>query len=96
MTWNVTSFDAFSKVNIKYDLHVLVHVLERGYFRQFVVSFKKFQKYIFFYREPALALDKKFPEPEPPQNRPAPKPCKKRYKDTLVPYQCCQVENMQL
>ena len=25
----LTSFDVFSKVNIKYDLHVLVHVLER-------------------------------------------------------------------
>ena len=70
------------------------------YFRQFVVSFKKFQNYVLFYQEselePEPAPDKKFPEPEPPQNLPAPKPCKKRYKDTLVPYQCCQVENMQL
>ena len=27
--WNLTSFDVFSNVNIKYDLHVLVHMLER-------------------------------------------------------------------
>ena len=26
---NLTSFDVFSKVNKKYDLHVLVHVLKR-------------------------------------------------------------------
>ena len=29
ITWNFTSFDVFSKVNINYDLYVLVHVLER-------------------------------------------------------------------
>ena len=29
ITWNLTSFDFFSKVNIKYDLHVLAHLLER-------------------------------------------------------------------
>ena len=28
ITWNLTSFDFFSKVNIKYDMHLLVHVLE--------------------------------------------------------------------
>ena len=28
ITWNLT-FDAFSKVNINYDLYVMVHVLER-------------------------------------------------------------------
>ena len=42
-------------------------------FRQFVVSFKKFQNYVLFYQEPEPAPDKKFPEPEPPQNRLAPK-----------------------
>ena len=29
ITWYLTSFDVFSKVKIKYNLHVLVHVLER-------------------------------------------------------------------
>ena len=33
-------------------------------FKQFVVSFQKFHNYVLFYQEP-----------EPPQNRPAPKPC---------------------
>ena len=42
----------------------------RTYFRPFVVGFKKFQNYFLFNQVP----DKKFPEPEPPQNRPAPKP----------------------
>ena len=44
----------------------------RTYFRHFVVSFQKFQNHVLFYQEPAP--DKKFLEPEPPQNRPAPKP----------------------
>ena len=44
----------------------------RTNFRQFVVSFKKFQKYVLFYQEPE-------PEPEPPQNRSAPKPCSQNY-----------------
>ena len=35
----------------------------RTYLRQFVVSVKKFQNYVLFFKEP-----------EPPQNRPAPKP----------------------
>ena len=70
ITWNLTSFDVFSKVNRKYNLHVLVHVLERI----LEVSSKKFQSYVFFYQEPEPAQHKKFPEPEPPQNRPAPKP----------------------
>ena len=45
------------------------------YFRQFVVSFKKYQNYVVFYQEPET--DKKFPEPEPEplQNRPALTPC---------------------
>ena len=37
----------------------------RTYFKQFIVSFKKFQNYVLFYQESEL---------EPPQNRPAPKP----------------------
>ena len=45
----------------------------RQYFRQFLVSFKKFQNYVLFYQEPETAPDKKFPEPELPQNRPTPK-----------------------
>ena len=69
----------FFKVNIKYDLHVpvLVGTCVKTNFRQFVpvVSFKKFQKYVLFYQEPKTAPDKKFPEPEPPQTRPTPKPC---------------------
>ena len=48
-----------------WDLHA------RTCFRQFVFSFQKFQNYVLFYQEPEP--DKKFPEP--PQNRPAPKPC---------------------
>ena len=37
----------------------------RTYFRQFVVSFNKFQNYVLFYQEPEPkpALDKKFLEP---------------------------------
>ena len=46
-----------------------------SYFRHFVVSFQKFQNSVLFYQEPEPAPDKKFPESEPPQNRPAPKPC---------------------
>ena len=45
----------------------------RTYFKQFVVGFKKFQNYVLFYQEPEPAPGRKFPEPEPPQNRPAPK-----------------------
>ena len=45
------------------------------YFRQFEDSFKIFQHHVLFYQELEPALDRKFPEPEPPQNRPAPKPC---------------------
>ena len=45
----------------------------KTYFRLFVVSLKKFQHNVLFYQEPALG--RKFPEPLPPQNRPAPKPC---------------------
>ena len=53
----------------------------RTYFRQFVVSLKKFQDYyVLFYQKPEPALDKKFPEP--PQNRPAQKPCKQVNKMT--------------
>ena len=49
----------------------------RTYFRHFLVSFQKFRNHVLLYQEPEPALDKKFrgPEPELPQNRPAPKPC---------------------
>ena len=43
----------------------------RKYFRQFVVSFKEFKNYVLFYPEPAPGT--KFLDPEPPQNRTAPK-----------------------
>ena len=33
----------------------------RQYFRQFLVSFKKFQNYVLFYQEPETAPDKKIP-----------------------------------
>ena len=58
MTWNLTLFDVFSKVNINYGIYVLLlHVLEQ------LDSVKKFQHYVLFYQEP-----------EPAQYRPAPKP----------------------
>ena len=41
-------------------------------FRQFVVSFQKFQNYVLSYQEPKPAPDKIFPKPL--QNRLAPKP----------------------
>ena len=65
----MTSFDVFSKVNIKYDLLVLVLYMCLTYFRQYVVSFKKIQNYVLFYQESELELapDKKFPELEPPK-----------------------------
>ena len=45
------------------------------YFRKFVVTFKKIQDYVLFYKEPEPAAPgRKFPEPEPPQNKLAPKP----------------------
>ena len=47
----------------------------RSYFRQFEDSLEKFQHHVCFYHEPEPAPDRKFPEPEPPQNRPAAKPC---------------------
>ena len=65
MIWNLTSFDVFSVVNINKDLYV-VHVLERRYFKQFVVSFKKIQNYVLFYQKQEPAPGRKFPEPEPP------------------------------
>ena len=40
----------------------------RTYFRQFVVSLKKFQNYVLFYQEPEPAPDEKFPEPKPLRN----------------------------
>ena len=70
--WYLTSFDIFSKVNIKQDLSVGTCV--RTYIRQFVVSYKKFQNNVLFYQKPEPAPGRKFTEPEPPQNRPAPKP----------------------
>ena len=44
-------------------------------FERILVRFKKLQNYVLFYQEPEVDPDKKFPEPERPQNRPAPKPC---------------------
>ena len=38
-------------------------------------QFKKIQHYVFFYQEPEPAPATKFLEPEPPQNRTAPKHC---------------------
>ena len=52
----------------------------KTYFRLFVVSFKKFTNYNLFYQEPEPAPGRKFPEPEPPHNRPAPKHCTKGLK----------------
>ena len=54
--------DVFSKVNIKYDLQYMYWDI-RTYFRQFVVSFQKFQNHILYYQElePEPAPDKKNP-----------------------------------
>ena len=72
ITWNLTSFDVCSKLNIKYELHVLVHVLE--HILEHSCQFSKIHKFVLFYQELEPAPDKKIPEPEPPQNRPTPKP----------------------
>ena len=54
-------------------IHSPVVNVFRAYFRQFGVSFKKFQYYVLLTR--SRLRKEKFQEPEPPQNRPAPKPC---------------------